>query len=318
MSDAADRGTPLVGAEGGVELRSLMVSSPALVPGALAPLAARPVDVDPRVRSDWEACGIRVAAVPLGRLEALQASLVDPERPSNLTRQWVAPGPAWVEAVKEPGSAESRVIALHDSRFRAQPGALRLLVRCWSEPVARRSADGERAGTLMHVEFAPQSVPRVQSDAWSRSLEASTAPRTLDEQGLIFRRLIAAFRLDPGEGLVIAYEAPGVEWTTSSTKPDPGPAQAPRDESAEIQAAKLGEVRLDGAPSEPAAEKQAGEEPSGGQFLPGAGSQLLRAPTLGELLFTGGATRASAGGVSPRIVLIVAPRVRDEFRLLGP
>ncbi len=358
-------GAPLLGAEGGVELRSLLVHSHAAVGRALAPYAARPVDVDPRLRAELEACGIRFAAINLasGELERIEAAIAEADQPASVTRQWITPGPAWVEAVKSAPNGDSRIIALHDSRFRAPPGVIRLLARCWSEPVARGWGGGEgaggggggegappgaiasapaapRVGAVMHIELVPQSVPRVQADPWLRSLENATAPRGLEEQGQVFRRLLAAVRLNPGQALAVVFETPGVVWPAPSTSPPPANSPAPTlnpdgagplppGSASDIgppSAAKAlapGEVRLDpeAAPGAQPPAPAIGEERSVQQgFLPGADMKLYRTPTLGEALFASGPpdVRAGVTGAAPRTILFIVPRVRDEFRLLGP
>jgi len=260
-----------------------------------------------------------------------------------VTRQILRPGAAWVEAVREEGSAEARVVALHDSKFRASRGWLRLLARCWPEPSVGESGD-EVTGVAemrMRIELVPQAAEAPGAggggaeDAWARSITPATATSSADEQGLVIRRLLATFVMKPGEALAVVYESPDTDWARASTGAmSPGverggPAHAAAkagDEPSGVgdrmdtAPAALGEVRRSGArgPESGGAATASGESVAAGRLdgqAPGmvhGPAEVFRVPLLGELLLGTGPDPSSR-----RRVVLLVPRGAREFRLLG-
>ncbi len=319
-------------ATGGADLSIVTLDSSARAEAVFALLP--PADfLDEITRAAWEGSGLRVVRVPEADLARVRGMLEGSDRGlGHITRQWLSPGAAWVEAVRESGSPEPRVVALHDSRFRAAPGWLRLLVRCWPEPILVGAAEGggeaaERAEIVLRVELVPQAAddPRThdRDAAWERSLRPTAArPRSAEEQGLVIQRLRGALLVKPGEAIAIVYETPGVAWRSpaagmmvgpGTNPPPPDPGESSEVPMPEEPAASLGEVRRGGASvSEPSVPARPAATPatSSASMTPGV-VPLFRIPILGELLLGDGPEPTAS-----RRVLLIVPRGGREFRLL--
>lgn len=336
----------------GVEVSVYTVETSDRVAAVLGPGAG--LDSAAQIRDSaveaWHGSGLRVVRIPASRVagivEALEAGGMGGAGGvggRQVTRQTLRPGAAWVEAVREEGSAEARVVALHDSRFRASRGWLRLLARCWPEPSVGEEG-GEAAGLAemrMRIEMVPQAAeaPGAGSggagDAWARSLTPSTTTSSAEEQGLVIRRLLATFVMKPGEALAVVYESPDTDWARASTGAmspgvdGGGPADAATNaggagsgagDRMNAAPAALGEVRRGGAQgtegdraatvrSTFAAAGSVEMQPSGAVLGP---AEVFRVPLLGELLLGTGPDPSSR-----RRVVLLVPRGAREFRLLG-
>jgi hypothetical protein len=305
---------PVHTAEGGVELRSVLAGDTRQIAAALAPFAAVVLPIDRATRQEWEACGIRLIAFPTREAGSLEQAIMASDRAASKATRWVANGPLWAEAAREPGSTQERVVALHDSRLLLKPGYIRLLARAWIEPTVRDDAGTPRTGAAARVELLPQLISLGSDDPWARSLRLPAA-RGLESQGQLVTRLRAELLLQPEQAVAIVFEEPGVDWARLLSQPPPPPPQPAQPDKPQGpgEVARLGQVKRD-TPASPARnDSQTPPEPVAG---PAAGPEVFRTPTLGELLL--GSTRStdgSAGGT--RLVLLLIPRMRDELWLLG-
>lgn len=341
----------------GVEVSVYTVETSDCVAAVLGPAAGiEPATQTPGSALEaWHGSGLRVVRIPASKVaevvDALEAGGMGGAGGvggRQVTRQTLRPGAAWVEAVREEGSAEARVVALHDSRFRASRGWLRLLARCWPEPSVAEEGGGVHgtAEMRMRIELVPQAaeapgggggggVGEGGGDAWARSITPATTTSSAEEQGLVIRRLLATFVMKPGEALAVVYESPDTDWARASTgamSPEgegngPGKSTEPGGgvpSGAGLQAdpapAALGEVRRGGArrtdgggaAPEPGASGATGRiegQPSGAVLGP---AEVFRVPLLGELLLGTGPDPSSR-----RRVVLLVPRGAREFRLLG-
>lgn len=336
----------------GVEVSVYTVETSDRVAAVLGPAAG----LEPATRGSdgaleaWHGSGLRVVRIPASRVagivEALEAGGMGGAGGvggRQVTRQILRPGAAWVEAVREDGSAEARVVALHDSKFRACRGWLRLLARCWPEPGVGESGD-EVTGVAemrMRIELVPQAAEAPGAggggaeDAWARSITPATTTSSAEEQGLVIRRLLATFVMKPGEALAVVYESPDTDWARASTgamspggegggSADPatnaGGETSGAGDRMDAAPAALGEVRRGGArgPEGDVAATARGAfgvagrvevQPSGTVLGP---AEVFRVPLLGELLLGTGPDPSSR-----RRVVLLVPRGAREFRLLG-
>lgn len=271
---------------------------------ALAEIDQKPA-VGPREEALelWRRAGLRVYRLPRARIEELQTRLTpkpgeialdrinEGERvssaPTIVQLQWVDQGPTWVSVATGSPRPQGGVVALHDSRLVLGPGPLRLLMRCWTIPVATGRAD-EPVGLRMRVQMVPQ--------------HASDEPKTVDPlatpeskliatNGLVLRRLLMTLELGIDEGLLIVPEEPTRDWAKVLQDEE----TPPEGEDPALPPLKPGEVRREGEVVEPLV----GEKPKPPTTK---GPDSARVPSLGEEMLT---ARGKGGGA--RVLLAIVP-----------
>ncbi|MFN0011109.1 MAG: hypothetical protein ACKVS8_05630 [Phycisphaerales bacterium] len=310
---------PVFAAEGGIEWRTLTLSVEAsVIAGTFADFEQGPSPLAPPLRSLWEGSGVRILQIPSDRAEALQAELVrtsesaETAAGASLSRLPINPGPRWVDALRDGGSAQPRVIALADSRQPIEAGIVRLLARCWPEP---RMTDSDTVDAVVRLEIMPQWVeagllrrPRALDE-----LTGVARVRGIEDQGVSIRRMLAAIDLGRNQSLVLLFETPGVSWaaepaapaeaaTTESPPPGlpPGPGQVQRGPR---------------TPADTEAKAPARSPVPGPQVPEGAG---FRSTTLGEILLTVRSSRPSDAGekAAQRVIVFISPRVPEKVSFL--
>lgn len=153
------------------------------------------------VRERWRTSGLRMARVPLERLEQIQAAT-----PSiaQRYRQPIGWTPAWTEVFRGRRVGEHPV-AIAGARRTLPRGVMRLLARCWPSPAAGSEP-------LIHLDLAWQCQP----DALSKAANPFERPVTLteDQRGEIITELTLDAAVAPGFAYLITCEAPATEWLT--------------------------------------------------------------------------------------------------------
>lgn len=216
----------LVAAGGSVELTGQVVGPSAdVLAGNGMRIVVLPVSAVEGFRA---ATGVQARDVDLGllagRASAPGAGLSPQEAtaaiPAGLAggvaRQWVEQGARWRAVATGPsapnaGRGGGRELAMHDSRFWAGSGPVRLLARCYPVPDTH-SGTGEIRGELgaaLRVELLPQ-VRDVADAGGGTGGELTLLPRAslaAEEDGQLLTRLALAANLPAGRALVICYAA---------------------------------------------------------------------------------------------------------------
>lgn len=312
----------VVGGDNGLELRWwVSAADGASLGGVLAPYADRPIPIDAHHRALLESNGLRAVAVPLDRLANVQSRLatIGAEQ-----RQWLGQAPAWIEAVPGPERPEGQTIRMHDGPLRLGPGRLRLLVRCWTIPLAPTTPGGPAAA--LHVELIPQHRESSPVERSADGLALTPAAAEAEDQGLLFTRLLTRMTAPRGEAILLVPERPGTKWRPVDAVPDSSgadadPAPSPGGPAPPRPAPAVGQV-VRGAPgAEPGAAGGVGARaPADGtarqRSAPAAeaGPPSEASPTLGEAMLM-----SALGDPSPRTVravVVLIPRVPDRYVLL--
>jgi hypothetical protein len=211
-------------------------------------------------------------------------------------------------------------------------GRLRLLGRAWTEPVPD-GADASRP--VLRIELAPQHAEPSRPDPLGLAPPAAREP--VDE-GLVFRRLALTLQLDQGHAVVIIPERPDVVWGKPAPPPGPPPADlavSPTIDEADRPTAPFARIVRDDpasagedsdADTEPAETRgprpSFRDESASSRRIGPAGPRAPRLPTLGEAMLmspVAGVSAGETGGASrvTRAVVVLIPRLPDEFRLLS-
>ena len=298
---------------------------------AIAPYASAggaPGGLSPESRALLATHGLRVLEVPVSELDALRVALGAPPRHVN---QWLGQALAWTEAATGPEQPRGQTIALDAERLRLGPGRLRLLARSWISPVPG-AAGGGPAGA-MTIELLPQHDEKGRP-AGAPSLLAPTSISAADE-GLLFTRLLTRMTVRSSDvALVIVGMPPGVEIEELARR-------APAVE--ETRAITDGEAGAAPGVGQVVRQPAGGQGPgvgyettppgtTGNGFVAGpAGPPVVRAPTLGEAIFsppvwvtprrseTGAQADAEQGPVQTtprRLVVALVPKLPASVRLL--
>lgn len=286
---------------------------------ALTPYVPLSVPISRAEQELWEAHGLRMVAVPMadvGGLMVLLQSSGASGGGGGQQRQWLGQAYTWTEIARGAESG-ARTIALDAERIRLSPGALRLLVRAWLEPVPPSDAGAKAPGAALRLEIMPQHRESVRPESMSDPL-AHRPAIDAESQGLLFSRLYARLSVPAGHALLIVSERPGVVWREVA-QADVAPEAAAVDDrpSAEAQGRPLvtapgvGQVVRAGS-TRRAPQPATTETPS--EPEEGFGPASARVPTLGEAML--GTGRGQGGSV--RTIVVLTPRVPREFHLLGP
>ncbi len=311
---------PVFAAEGGIEWRTLTLSVDAsVIASTFVRYEEGPPPLSAPLRSLWEGSGVRILKIPSDRAEGLQAELVratesaESAAGASLSRLPINPGPRWVDALRDGGSDQPRVIALADSRQPINAGIVRLLARCWPEP---RMTDAGTVEAVVRLEIMPQWVeagllrrPRALDE-----LTGVARVRGLEDQGVSIRRMLAAIELGRNESIVLLFWVPGVSWTDKPT--EAAPAATADAAAAPSLPPRPGEVqRGPRTPADIEAKPPVDSTVPGPQAPEGAG---FRSTTLGEILLTvGSGATSGAGGKAPqRVIVFISPRVPEGVSFL--
>lgn len=293
-------------------LRAVIVPIDAL-PGLHAATVVRAQDVDLGLLAT-RASAPGVGTSPQEALAAIPAGLS-----GGVSRMWVDSGPAWRVVAEGAGAPVAsgtgggsrragRELAMHDSRFWAGSGPVRLLARCYPMPgidaASAPPADpNQNPGSgpiwrgpipaVLRVELLPQvrdDDTALAADPASKFLP--TPPRSPEREGQLISRLSAAATLPANTALVLVYA--------------PAPADAEAAARAEL---------IDAPPAPGTVVRDAPQAPAGNAALGPAAPQARPALTIGHELLTiaaPGRTRPAAW----RVVAIV-PSVPPVFAPLG-
>ncbi|TVQ62857.1 MAG: hypothetical protein EA378_03325 [Phycisphaerales bacterium] len=299
---------------GGLEVRWWVVDDGwgALGP-ALASASSRPVPWADGVREAWSRSGLRVVAVPVEALDALQASLPMAGPARSI---WHGALPEWTEIAGGPRLSSGVTVRLSDGLFRVPQGRFRLLARSWASPAS--SPEGS-AG--LRVELTPQlAAPSMASDEtshlalWSRRLEDEPRGPGWSE-GIAFGGLRSSFRSERAMAYLLVPESPEVDWS-SLPAPTPPPSVLAQQEALRALRSAVGpEGDPDGGDARGGEDVWAGEDeaPVLGVF----GPELVGPPTLGEAMLRSLGPGGRAGAGRLKVVVVLVPHPPESFDLLG-
>lgn len=224
----------------------------------------------------WRENGLRVIAVPTSAVEDIRTAL---QASGPVEQQVLAQSGTWKSAYKGPAWTGSAMLRLDNGPLELPAGALRAMVRSWLVPIA---GSPTASGAALQFEFALQHQETRRPVSEFQAALAIDAPKTLNDDGLVFWRLTLGGMLHAGWSYLIVPVEPGVEWKSSVL-----------DRLAEQGAAKV----ADGTGVGPTAI---------------AGPALRAPPTLGEALLSD----AVRGRPDRRYVLVLTPNVPERFELL--
>lgn len=232
-----DAGSNVRAAEAGIEVLWWAVDdSQGAVGRALAPFVEQGNNT---IAPAWRGNGLRLLVVPRDKLEVMAAGMptVGP-----LQRQWFGMLGSWTAVISGRPWAGRNEILVDDhgkpERFSLGPGRLRLLARCWNEPVVNAAEGG--AGAVLRVEVLPQhEEPSPIISAVDRSDQT--------RRGHTFESLGISFAAQPGMAYVIVPETPSAEWApveeASNDRPL-GPPRVVEDQRGAALPPTLGEAML--------------------------------------------------------------------------
>ena len=311
-------GPAVVGTEAGLEVAWFVTSADEHALGAvLGKYAENLVPMSSEQQALWRAHGLRMVSVPIDEADAVTGAL---RTSGQSQRQWLGQAYTWTEVVRGPEMALDRTVALDAERIRLGPGALRLLVRDWVEPVP--GADGSAPTAALRVEIVPQhEEDRLRAQ---RADPLGLAPPRIaaEEQGLLFSRLYARLSVTAGNAYLIIPERPGVEWQ-EPTEPEPTDENIVANESEkptpERAAPRVGEV-VRGEPRS-TTPVLANQNASGGTSeragaSGGIGPVAPYVQTVGEAMLMRPPQPGKADARPARAVVVLVPRVPKEFRLI--
>jgi len=302
------------GAESGLEIRWWIVDdSDRIISRSLAPFAQRPIPIHQSVRELWRSNGLRIVSVPAAAVATLRSDLwqaqqhvaqrsawnqglSESEAGTMLVKEpivgrpqeeWLGQRPTWSDVLRGPVVDQDMRIALDSGEMVVTPGRMRLLARCWTIPLP---GPGSRIQPGLRLELAIQheDPPRLKQRLWDPEFIASP----IEEQGLVFRRLVLEMIALEGEAIVIVPDTPEIEWSMG-TPLWPPPTRG---------ASGAGQPGM-GDPVE------TGEDPV--VALP----QATPLPTLGDCLLSFPEDK----GLHPvrKAMLVLIPRLPDEYSLIS-
>jgi hypothetical protein len=190
--------------ENGLQIRTWRVAErPQTIAAALA-ANADDLEIDPDVARRLERNGLRLARVPLERLDALRRDLGGTMLDLD---GWHGQAPEWRDLVDREVGDEPRALAV-DGRVRLfRGGEMRLMMRGWTMLM--------EDGPHMYVELRPE-----HDRSYRTQLDQMLGRRTFD--GERFDALAVEVLLERGYAYVLTCETPGIAWAP----PRPAVAQA--------------------------------------------------------------------------------------------
>lgn len=235
----------------------------------------------------WRDNGLRLLAIPTSDLESIRTAL---RASGPIEHQLLAQSGTWKAAYNGPAWTAPATLQLDNGPLELPAGALRAMVRSWLVPVqastpATDSPNPRLSSTssaAMQIELALQHQESRRPVSDFQAALAIDAPKTLNDEGLVFWRLALSGTLPAGQSYLIVPADPSAEWKASVL-----------DRLVEQGAAKVAA----GAPAAPATV---------------AGPAFPAPPTLGEALLSD----AVRGRSDRRFILVLTPNVPDRFELL--
>ena len=259
--------------------------------------------IDPTLARIWSEWGFRFIPVPIERLDEALGKLT-PVRPMSV--QWLGEFGAWRPLVRTGNNNQTRVRVGESSRA-IEPGRPRLIARSWSMPrLTERAVE-----RVLRLDLGIQIE---SSNDKAFALLPDQRQRTIDDQGAVLNELLSTITLQPDHALVIVGEAPGTDW---SQLPEPQPIAPPQPQNDDEQ--PIGPAPQDDRAPDAAAQKE--RVPFS---TPRSAAIEPREPTLrslGELMLVAPGSRLMQRGQTRetpmRVVIVLVPSVRGEFRLLA-
>ena len=302
------------GAESGLEVRWWIVDdSDGIIGRTLAPFAERPIPIHQSVRELWRANGLRIVSVPAAEVTSLRGGLWKAQQnvaqrgawEQGITRseadtmlvkepivgrpqeEWLGQRPTWNDVLRGPVVDHDMRIALDSGEMVLRPGRMRLLARCWTIPLPGPGSQIQ-PGLRLELAIQHEDPPRLKQRLWDPEFEALP----IEEQGLVFTRLVLEMIALEGEAIVIVPDSPGAEWGNDEPvgpPPSRGPVEA--GEPAGAEGAVQREERVVTHPH---------------------ASPL---PTLGDCLLSFPENK----GLHPvrRAMLVLIPRLPNEYSLIS-
>lgn len=279
--------------------------------------AAGAIDADAVKR--WRDAGLRIVPVPLTEMSAVTADLPIIGR---VQREWMGQLPRWTVAVRG-STTEAITIGMADGPLTLGPGRLRMLVRCWLNPVP----DEQMVGASLRVELLPQHEERADDAKLYQSALGINVKPGIESEGLVFARLALGIDAKEGWAYLIVPETPEAQWragrpeaTGQETLPHAQPPAAP--ERAALPPGPWDDA-MAAAPASDAGEQ--GPNPLSQDGDRGARREVSFKPrpmgpspfklrTLGEVMLT---DAPGGGQARAKVVLALIPRVPVSYRLLS-
>lgn len=309
-----------LGEEGGLEVLTLPIrASDREFAGRMTRIAGGMAPMPSELERLWNEHGLRVIAVATAELPAALATLGGEQsgggRGSGAQQQWLGQSPSWIEVARGPLRSEGAVVSLDVERIRLPAGSLRLLTRTWLEPVPPSTGDGPEKsgapGAVLRIDLVPQHMEDRAAAAENDPLGINLKSIAAEEQGLLFRRLLARLSVGGEQAYLIVSERPGVDWARAAQAPEPA-AESPAPEG-ERTAPKVGQV----VRSSPRA--TAGAAPATAEAGTGGGAEPARAINREESAGgEWGALKRSTPVAEAAPAEKPAPRRVRESRVSGP
>jgi len=298
----------------GLELRVVPVSSTGSTIGiALRSYQNLPTGIDEQTLTRLTENGLRIVAVPIASLQDAMRSLtpigtIQTETLGMLYRwQPIFTGP----------DLEANYTRLDTGTLQLPDGKFRLLARSWIVPDLTNASDTGTVKARLRVELIPQHE---QSRRTSYDQLLNPTPPSLEDRGLLFRRLHITTDIPDGYALIIVPASPTIQWdslkqpetdtnpTPPKTSKDFGPAPSPESDSEPPT-----NPRPENKPSITATPHRAQPGPAAPSFRT-LGEQLLRKSAGVEK--TPGSKDAQTIHRERSVVIILIPHVPTRYALI--
>lgn len=290
----------------GLEVRLLVVDdtnydAPRVL-DAFAPQSDSADVIEPTLARTWSAWGFRFIPVPIERLDEALDKLT-PVRPMSV--QWLGEFGSWRPLVRTGNNSQTRV-RVGESYRTIEPGRPRLIARSWTVPhLSERAVE-----RVLRLDLGIQ-IESTNDNAFA--LLPDQRQRTIDDQGPVLDELLSTITLRADHALVIVGESPGTDW---SQLPEPQPIAPPQPENGDEQ--PIGPGSQDDRAPDAAAQQE--RVPFS---TPRSAAVEPREPamrSLGELMLVAPGSRLMQRGQTRetpmRVVIVLIPSVRGEFRML--
>lgn len=220
----------------GLEMRLVPVTSTGTTIGiSLREFVNLPTGLDDETLKRLRDYGLRVIAVPIDQLPQATAALTPV---GTIQTEWLGMLYRWAPLVTGP-ELDEQYTTVDTGPLELPQGRFRLLARTWVVPDLATAEDEGRVAARLRVELLPQHK-QSRRRRFDRLLDA--APPTIEDEGLIFKRLHAVVDIPDGFALVIVPAPPAVDWSGLKEPAPPtdtlppaendkpfGPAANPRD-----------------------------------------------------------------------------------------
>ncbi len=308
----------------GLEMKLIPVAST----GTTIGLALRDYDevetgMDQRTRSRLHANGLRIIAVPIAELENAMNSLVPV---STIQTESIGMLYRWSPLVTGPELPEDYT-RLDSGPLRLSQGRFRLLARAWIVPDISSASDHDVVEARLRLELLPQHI-QVNRRRFEHLIDP--LPTTIEDAGLLFKRLKASLDIPADHAIVIVPAAPSADWSSlrESNTPDqhasPGdntPSIGPEVDPASPESVLVGrpERPVDRPPpSQP--DSQRGQQPSSRVVGPVAPSlQSIGEKLLRRQAGVSGRTGPNGQAIIERersLVVVLIPHTPERYALI--